>query len=309
MGLQLPERTASRRWRRVSLVAAIGLFAVVLTGCSSDTEAGRLAMPEPATREGENTLALWQGAWIAALATGVVVWALIFYAVWRFRRRHDDEVPIQTRYNLPLEIFYTIFPIIMVIVFFDHTIATQNKVLNDPDVPVQNEIYVVGYQWQWGFNYEYTPEGESEPVYVYEVGTGSEIPTIHLPVDTTTRFELRSPDVIHDFGVPAFLIKMDVIPGQANHYQVTPKTEGTYAGKCYELCGVYHSRMIFNVEVESEEEYQAFLEEQYDAGNVSPTPLCGGENASTQDGLEAGAEGDSSAEQGSEENQDEELCL
>ena len=91
-------------------------------------------MPKPVTVEGESTLDLWQGAWIAALLTGVVVWGLIFYAIWRFRRRSDDEVPIQTRYNLPLEIFYTIFPIIMVIVFFSHTIRVQNIVLNDEDV-------------------------------------------------------------------------------------------------------------------------------------------------------------------------------
>ncbi len=59
--------------------------------------------------------------------------------------------------------------------------------------------------------------------------------------------------------MPGFLIKMDVIPGQENHYQVTPTTEGTYAGKCYELCGVYHSRMLFEVEVVTRDEYEAYL--------------------------------------------------
>ncbi|WP_246081810.1 cytochrome c oxidase subunit II [Nocardioides litoris] len=302
MGLLLPGRPGRRRPRRAALVALLGLTAIVVSGCGSDSEFERLAMPKPATEEGEHTLDLWQGAWIAALVTGVVVWGLIFWAIWRYRRRHDDEVPVQTRYNLPLEIFYTIFPIIMVIVFFDHTIQTQNQVLNNPDDPVENTVYVVGQQWSWTFNYEYTPEGESEPVNVYEVGTGSDIPTLHVPVDTTTRFELRSPDVIHDFGVPAFLIKMDVIPGQANHYQVTPKTTGEYAGKCYELCGVYHSRMLFNVSVDTEAEYEAYLEQQYDAGNVSQGVICGGENASTQDGLEA-TEGET------EESNSEEVCL
>ena len=91
-------------------------------------------MPEPASAQGEHTLALWQGAWIAALVTGVVVWGLIFWVVVRYRRRSDDEIPMQTRYNLPLEIFYTIAPIIMVIVFFSHTVKTQNIVLDeDPD--------------------------------------------------------------------------------------------------------------------------------------------------------------------------------
>ena len=239
-------------------------------------------MPEPATAEGEHTLDLWQGAWIAALLTGLLVWGLIFYAIWKFRRRHDDEVPIQTRYNLPLEIFYTIFPIIMVIVFFDHTIQTQNAVLNTEDVKGQNVVYVVGQKWSWTFNYPDAVEGQN----VYESGTGSDIPKLVIPVDETTMFKLRSPDVIHDFGVPGFLIKMDVMPGQDNQYSVTPKTIGTYAGKCYELCGVYHSRMIFTVEVKSQADYEEYLQGQYDAGFYSDLPICGGQYADTQVGLD-----------------------
>ncbi|MGA8848123.1 MAG: cytochrome c oxidase subunit II, partial [Nocardioides sp.] len=56
----------------------------------------------------------------------------------------------------------------------------------------------------------------------------------------------------------------------------------TYAGKCYELCGVYHSRMLFNVDIVSAEEYEAYLQGQYDAGFVSDAPVCGGEYARTQ---------------------------
>ena len=268
--------------RRLALLALLGASLIVLGGCGSDTELERLAMPKPVTVEGESTLELWQGAWIAALVTGAIVWGLIFYAVIKFRRRSADEVPIQTRYNLPLEIFYTIFPIIMVIVFFSHTIRVQNVVLNDEDVTPTNTVYVVGQQWQWTFNYPDAIDGQN----VYESGTGSNIPTLHIPVDETTRFELRSPDVIHDFGVPGFLIKMDVIPGQKNHYQVTPKTTGTYTGKCYELCGVYHSRMIFEVKVESREDYDAYLQSLVDAGDTSDEPICGGKFAETQVGLD-----------------------
>jgi cytochrome c oxidase subunit 2 len=289
VGLQLPGRTAPapRRGRRVGLAVLLGLALVVLAGCGTDSELERLAMPDPVTVEGESTLALWQGAWIAALLTGGVVWGLIFYVIWRFRRRHADEVPVQTRYNLPLEIFYTIFPIIMVIVFFDHTIKTQNIVLNDEDVAVENTVVVVGQQWSWTFNYPDAVDGEDgEAVNVYESGTGNDIPKLVIPVDKTTRFELRSPDVIHDFGVPGFLIKMDVMPGQDNHFQVTPKKTGTYAGKCYELCGVYHSRMLFTVDVVSDEEYQEYLRGQYDAGFSSAEPICGGENSDTQVGIE-----------------------
>ena len=137
-------------------MAAVGGSVLVLGGCSKDTQGEweRFAMPDPASVQGEHILNLWQGAWIAALVTGVVVWALIFWAIFAFRRRSDDEIPVQTRYNLPLEIFYTIAPIIMVIVFFAHTVETQNFVLDeDAAGPVENTIEVTGQQWSWTFNY------------------------------------------------------------------------------------------------------------------------------------------------------------
>ncbi len=284
-----------RLWRWGLPLVGVALLA---SGCADDTEAGRLAMPDPASAQGEHTLDLWQGAWIAAWLTGIVVWGLIFYVVIRYRRRHDDEIPVQTRYNLPLEIFYTIAPVVMVIVFFSHTVRTQNAVLED-EVPPDNIIEVVGQQWSWTFNYGIGGEPDNAAdddrfddefpydEYVFEGGTGSYIPTLYLPVDETTRFNLHSPDVIHDFGVPAFLMKMDVIPGRVNHYVITPTREGVFKGKCYELCGVYHSRMLFEVHVVSREEYDQHLQDLEDGGAVADKPVLGGSEAYTQDGLEA----------------------
>lgn len=296
MSLQLPKRAAA--------LAAVGAGVLALGGCSSATvdEWKRGAMPDPASVQGEKILELWQGAWIAALAVGILVWGLILYAVVRFRRRSADEIPVQTRYNLPLEILYTIAPVIMVIVFFAKTVDTQNFVL-DADRPVDNTIEVVGQQWSWTFNYglgemdatanEDATDGQFPySSYVHDSGTGSHLPDLYLPVDVTTRFNLHSPDVIHDLGVPAFLMKMDVIPGRVNHYSITPTEIGEYAGKCYELCGVYHSRMLFNVHVVSQEDYDAHLRALQAAGTETELPLLGGENATTQQGLDENPEGE-----------------
>ena len=270
--------------------------ALLAGGCSDDSEAGRLAMPDPASAQGQHILDLWQGAWIAALATGVVVWGLIFFVVIRYRRRSDDEIPIQTRYNLPLEIFYTIAPVVMVIVFFSRTVHTQDIVLAD-DTPPDNIIEVTGQQWSWTFNYGLGDMDESADddrlddkfaysSYVHDGGTGAYIPDLWLPVDETTRFNLHSPDVIHDFGIPSFLMRMDVVPGRVNHYVITPTRIGVYKGKCYELCGVYHSRMLFTVHVVSADDYAAHLKSLEEAGLTSDLPLIGGENASTEHGDE-----------------------
>jgi cytochrome c oxidase subunit 2 len=284
--------------RRAAALAAVGIAVVVLGGCSAgtDNQWERFGTPDPASQQGDRILALWQGAWIAALITGAIVWGLIFYAVIRFRRRSHDEIPVQTRYNLPLEIFYTIAPVIMVVVFFAHTVKTQNYVLDETRDPPENTIEVVGQQWSWTFNYgigemdsaandDATDDQFPYSSYVHTSGTGSQIPTLYLPIGVTTRFNLHSPDVIHDFGVPAFLMKMDVVPGRVNHYVIKPTRMGEYKGKCYELCGVYHSRMLFNVRVVSQADYDAHLRELEDAGATSERPLLGGQNANTQSGL------------------------
>jgi len=267
--------------------------ALLLSGCSAgDGEAWKnLAMPgRDATETSHYVFDLWRWGWVAALVTGAIVWGLIFYVCWAYRRKSDDEIPVQTRYNLPLEIFYTIAPVIMVVVFFFHTVTAQNAILDEVDNP-DHVIDVVGQQWQWTFNY---PDQEAvESPNVYEIGTASYIPTLVLPVDETVEFRLHSPDVIHNFWITGFLMKMDVIPGRINHFQVTPKQVGSYSGKCAELCGVSHSRMLFNVEVVSRADFDAYLQEKEAAGNVSDAPILGGEAADTASGLAEIQEGES----------------
>lgn len=276
--------------RRAGVLLTAAVLLVSLTGCSGKTEHewANFAMPDPATAQGEHIFLLWRWAWIAALSVGVLVWGLIFYAAFRFRRRSDDEVPVQTRYNLPLEIFYTVAPIIMVVVFFVHTERTQNLVreqVANPDVT----IYVVGQQWTWTFNY--MPGGEINTPnneVLYSVGQAGNPPTLVLPVNKTVEFKLHSPDVIHDFGVPGFLEKEDVIPGPKqddNHFQVTPTVVGDYRGKCYELCGVYHSRMLFNVKIVSDADFQAYLQQLQAQKQVASQPLLGGITTQSQAGL------------------------
>jgi cytochrome c oxidase subunit II len=292
--------------RRTLRVALLGAAMLVLAGCSEadQHQIRNLAMPDRASAGGAYTYELWKWAWVAAMATGVIVWGLIFYAVVKFRRRSDDEVPRQTRYNLPLEVFYTIAPVLMCVVFFFHTVRVQEEVTTldpQPDMTVE----VTGQQWSWTFNHGVGEQDTSAigdegdfayDQYVYESGDGNEIPTLWLPVNRTIQFNLHSPDVIHDFGVPAFLTKLDVIPGRVNKLQITPTVEGVYAGKCYELCGVSHSRMLFNVKVVSQADYDAHLKDLAEAGQSADAPLLGGSFVNEQKGLD-----DTAASEGSNE--------
>jgi cytochrome c oxidase subunit II len=126
---------------------------------------------------------------------------------------------------------------------------------------------VVAQKWSWSFNYR-SADNPEVGTDVYEVGTISKTPTLVLPVNQSTRFVLTSYDVIHSFWVPSFYRKLDVIPGKDNTMTMTPTVEGTYRGKCTELCGTYHQSMLFNVRVVSEEEYTAYLKSLAARGQV-----------------------------------------
>lgn len=297
MSVKLTRRMALPRVTR-ALTLSLGAVVLLLSGCSAETtdEWKRLAMPEPGTKESWQIFDFWRWSWVAALVVGVLVWALMLWVAVRFRRKSDDEIPVQTRYNIPLEILYTIAPVIIVIVFFANTVRIQHSVTSEVEHP-DHTIVVTGQQWSWTFNYAgerradgtYAGEPGTDGKNVYEAGTTSYIPTLVLPVDQTVEFELHSPDVIHSFWITGFLYKEDVIPGRVNTFQVTPDRIGDFKGKCAELCGAYHSRMLFNVKVVSEADYEAYLQEQMAKGFVSDAPLLGNQLTKTQAGLETGA--------------------
>ncbi|MFE9257165.1 cytochrome c oxidase subunit II [Streptomyces sp. NPDC006879] len=300
------DRSPRRPMRRKLLQAlTAGLVLATATGCSYTwKDFPRLGMPTPVTEEAPRILSLWQGSWAAALATGVLVWGLILWSVIFHRRsRSKVEVPPQTRYNMPLEALYTVVPLIMVSVFFYFTARDEAKILSLSEKP-KHTINVIGFQWSWGFNYIEDVDGaaggtpaakskelesipdkykedfpaNAEGVYTKGVPgdrnpqTGNPGPTLWLPKGEKVRFILSSNDVIHSFWVVPFLFKQDVIPGHTNVFEVTPTAEGTYMGKCAELCGVDHSRMLFNVKVVSPERYQQHLKELAEKGQTGFLP-------------------------------------
>ncbi len=246
--------------------AVLALGMAVLAGCSprGETDLERLALPVAGSDRSDAMWNVWLGAWIASGVIFLIVLFLILFPAVAHRRRHADEVPPQVRYNLPIEALYTIAPVIIVAVFFFHTITAQNDMIEKVDDP-DHTVTVVGSKWQWSFNYQ---DEQAVAEDVFDLGTPENPAELWLPVDESVRFELLSPDVIHSFWVPEFYFKMDVVPGRSNTFDMTPTREGTFTGRCAELCGTYHSRMIFKVHVVSRDEYDAHLQELEEAGNV-----------------------------------------
>ena len=278
------------RTRRTILraTAIAGAVVVLASGCASDAvKRGYLPgySDGEVTNQTERLTNLWVGSWIAALIVGVITWGLMLWCVAAYRKRRDDhQLPVQTRYHMPLEIMYTAVPTIMILVLFFYTDRDMSAVQDtsaEPDVQIQ----VIGKQWSWDFNYlddgvydsgqhlldvgGQTVEDEVDGA----PGTSQDVPTLYLPVNETVQFTLDSRDVIHSFWIPAFLYKQDMIPGRTNTFQVTPTREGTYAGKCAELCGEFHSGMLFNVKVVSQGEYDAHMDDLRDAGQTGELGL------------------------------------
>jgi cytochrome c oxidase subunit II len=251
------------------MITASGmLVALALSGCAGRVQDGFL--PRAASEGGERVTNLWNGAWIAALGVGVLVWGLILWCVVAYRKKKDDtELPVQLRYNVPVEILYTVVPVFMIAVLFYFTARDESALLDhskNPDVVVN----VVGKKWSWDFNYvnEQTFESGTQAELTGKPGVEETLPTLYLPVGKRVEFVLTARDVIHSFWVPVFLQKLDMIPGRVNIFQVVPTEVGTFQGKCAELCGAYHSRMLFNVKVVDKPTYDAHMADLKARGNT-----------------------------------------
>jgi cytochrome c oxidase subunit 2 len=249
--------------RRLLGAGVTGVAALtLLAGCGEVGDAfSGFGWPEGGiTPQAERMYDLWVGSVIAALLVGFLVWGLIFWCVVRYRKRGDD-LPMQTRYNMPMEVLYSVTPVLVILVLFYYTWVVQTEVdeipRTDPDISVE----VVAFKWNWQFNYRDGVGPEADTV-ASTTGSSDYIPVLVLPTGRTVRFELTGRDVIHSFWVPEMLFKRDVFPGIARgQFQTTiaEDAEGAYVGRCAELCGTYHSMMNFEVRAVSPEQYERFL--------------------------------------------------
>lgn len=254
---------------------------MALAGCSP-TELhgflpGFIEDGTPVTNQTDRVAALWVNSWIVLLLVGLITWGLMGWAAIAYRRRKGQTgLPVQLRYNMPLEIFYTIVPLILIFGMFAFTARDQTIIETQYDKP-DVAITAIGKQWAWDFQYDGTEKDNSDAVWTMGVQAQPDkagnidqaaLPTLYLPVDKKVKITLQSRDVIHSFWIIDFLYKKDMYIGKDNSWSFTPTREGTYQGKCAELCGEYHSMMLFNVKVVSDAEYQSYLTKLKDEGNT-----------------------------------------
>ncbi len=281
-------RPAPRRGRRLAPAVALAL-PVILGGCHLPSFWGYKNSP---TSQGRNEFALYAWTWVAAIVVGVIVALLIAWAVFAYRRR-SDEMPKQTQYHTLFEIVYTVIPIVIVLILFGYTFASENTVdaqSSKPDV----KVLVTAFQWGWRFDYLRTSD-ERPMVYVLgtqrqdpdPVGADGQLnscpttaahlsdclgPGLVLPVGETVQIRLVSNDVIHGFYVPEFNFSRYAQPGVPNIIDFNVTRSGIFRAQCTQLCGLYHSEMYFHVVALPPDQYQAWLAGSQPVPEASSTP-------------------------------------
>jgi len=212
--------------------------------------------------------------WITGAVFAAVV-LFMAYCVWRFRHREGNKAHYEPE-NKRLEGWLTVVTAIGVAAMLVPGLFVWHRFITVP--ADATEVEVIAQQWQWNFRLPGTDGrlGTSDNRLVsFEnpLGINPDDPNgqddivveaadLHLPVDKPVKMLLRSIDVLHDFYVPEFRAKMDMIPGSVTYFWLTPTRTGTFEVLCAELCGTGHNFMRGFVMVDSEEDYAVWLGEQ-----------------------------------------------
>ena len=213
---------------------------------------------------------------ITAFVVGLLAWSIV-----RFNRRMNP-VPARFTHNTPVEILWTLVPVLILIVIGAYSLPAlfRSQVMpNDPDVVIK----AVGHQWYWSYEYpndavafdalmlerdDLAAAGYADNHYLLATDNA-----VVVPVGATVLLQVTSADVIHSWAMPAFAIKQDGVPGRIAQAWFRVDQEGVYFGQCSELCGINHAYMPITVKAVSQEKYDAWMAQAKttfaaDAGDV-----------------------------------------
>lgn len=284
MTVQAVLMTALRRIPLPGALAALFCALATPSAIAAQPEPWALGMQDAATPIMEQIVDFhWL---VLVIITGIVllVTALLVWVIIRCNRSVRPE-PARFHHNTPLEVIWTVVPILILIVIaipsFRLLYAQQSY--PTPDLTIK----ATGYQWYW--QYDYPDQGLSFGSFMVEdadlqpdqprlLSVDAEVV---VPVDKTVQVLVTSADVIHSWAVPAFGSKIDAIPGKITRTWFRATETGTFYGQCSELCGTRHAFMPIAVRVVTQEEYDAWLEQAQEEyarkGHLDDTLLASGE--------------------------------
>jgi cytochrome c oxidase subunit II len=216
--------------------------------------------PADAAKQDQPIDTLYDVLMIVSIPIFVLVLTVVLYSVWAFRMRpgqeHEDGPPIHG--NTRLEVFWTAIPAILLVSLCSYAYAVLNDI--ETKHPDELVVKVQAVQFAWTFSY---PQSDGRAVVSSQ---------LYLPKDKPVRFDIQTKDVLHDFWVPAFRVKIDAVPGITTRLRVTPTKLGIFPVVCAELCGLGHSVMRSTAHVVSAAAFDRWL-----ADNQAPPAAGGGQ--------------------------------
>jgi cytochrome c oxidase subunit 2 len=230
----MPEESTPRRERKrtVQQMVVVGVIATAIGIAIGLTIHW---FPPADSTQADKIDTLWDVLVIATVPVFVLVTVIIGFAVIEFRMRPGEEnldgPPIHG--NTRLEVIWTTVPAILIIGLVTYAYVVMRDIEKAPAAGNERVVTVTGQQFTWSFAYN-------------EGGKKFTTAQLYLPAGKSVKFDVKSKDVIHDFWVPDFRVKIDAVPGITTHYRVTPKNPaaiGDHAIVCAELCGLGHAFM------------------------------------------------------------------
>ena len=220
--------------------------------------------PPQASTQAEQVDTVWDVLLIFSVPVFVLVMVIVLYCVWRFRMRPGEELldgpPIHG--NTRLEIIWTAIPAIILVGLCSYAYVSLTDI-EKAEASALN-VRVVGEQFTWTF--------------YYKDASGKEVasPQLYVPRGKPVHFTVQSLDVIHDFWVPAFRMKIDAVPGINTELRITPKRNGEYPVVCAELCGLGHSVMRQTAHVVDQPAFDDWLTKLASGGTAGGKETGGG---------------------------------
>ena len=258
----MPEESTPRRERKrtVQQMVVVGVIATAI-----GITIGLLIpwFPPADSTQADKIDTLWDVLIIASVPIFVLVTVVVGFSIIEFRMRPGEEnldgPPIHG--NTKLEVIWTAVPAILIVGLVTYAYLVLHDVEKAPAAGHERVVTVTGQQFAWSFAYN-------------EGGKKFTTAQLYLPAGESVKFDVRSKDVIHDFWVPDFRMKIDAVPGITTHYRVTPKNPqaiGDHAIVCAELCGLGHAFMRQTAHVLSKPNFDKWL-----AKMTAPKPSGGG---------------------------------
>jgi len=255
---------------------------------------GKMGFQPAATELARDLQSLDHMLLIIIAAITLLVIGLILWVVVRYNRRANPQ-PAKFTHHTPVEILWTVVPIIILVFIGAFSLPVLFKQQEIPEADIT--IKVTGYQWYWGYeyvdagfsfdsymigqpatggNYMLTPEVEAKLVeagYSRDEFLLATDNAVVVPVNKIVVMNVTGADVIHSWAMPAFGVKQDGVPGRLAQLWFKAEREGIYFGQCSELCGKDHAFMPITVKVVSQEAYDKWLEkaiEEYAGTPAAP---------------------------------------